>query len=472
MNIIVDDRDPAISYQPAWRTTTTKGGPLGQAREYAGTTSHAGSQGAAASFTFTGTQISVYGTISATQTNLSLTIDGHATSRLIPTPEGQQLFHQPVFVSDALPDGEHTLTITNTASTGDGFFLDYLIYKTGKRNAGQTIFVDETDASITFSGAWSQNNTYNFFQQTSHYTGTAGDTATISYNFSDGDKLSLFGTLPLALSAAVSIDGAAPVPVLPSSGVAALNQRLYGSPAMSAGPHTFKFVHNTGPQLTIDYFLIETGSTGSSQGSTSNSASSLTPILSTIVSVSTDNLGAPHTTTIIETAPNMNSATPSSSAIMANSSKSHTGLIAGAVIGAICVLLFCVGMFICLWRRHRLEPNTSMVKAEHIAHATAPNPFPVPPLESEAVPENTAILAASWEPSVTEKGPHWQKPIADHVQDETPSGLQQQTMPVVAASDLPTQELVRILNSRLQSNQVPFDVDEVPPSYLQGEAGY
>lgn len=59
------------------------------------------------------------------------------------------------FITPILPDGRHTITISNLYATA----LDYAVVKVGSQTslAGQTIIVDDDSSLIQYSGQWSRN---------------------------------------------------------------------------------------------------------------------------------------------------------------------------------------------------------------------------------------------------------------------------------------------------------------------------
>ncbi|KAF7316059.1 hypothetical protein MIND_00123900 [Mycena indigotica] len=473
MKIIVDDRDPAIKYAPAWKTQGSNGNPHGQLQEFQQTTSQSGGTGSTASFTFTGTQVNVSGTLGgANEAHLEFILDGQRTPITISSAPNPR-FHYPVFTSAPLVDGQHTLVMTDNSSDPSPFFFDYLIYTTNSRNSGQTVLIDDADDTKEFAlavlGPWHQNNTFDFMQQTSQYVGSqdAGGAIQLSLILQDGDTLSLFGPLTstdpqftsgLPLFVEVTINGN-PSPFLsedaPLSGQITFNQRLFKSSSLSAGRYAVSFEYISGTPFGFDYMLIEPGP-GSSR---SSSTSSLSPS-----STLSTNLTAASTTAT-------NSKASSSSSSLARPTApnhtSHTGAIVGGVVGGVLLLLI-----VCVWtmrwaRNSRLGPGNqgrapSQVIQPDVETAIGTiTPFP---LSKSAVAdlEHLRTRAASPEPVTLE-------PESVDVR-ELSVGEHIQPHPFQRTVALPTTELVRILNERLRSDGL-FDEDEQPPSYPPTEAG-
>ncbi|EIW77847.1 hypothetical protein CONPUDRAFT_75628 [Coniophora puteana RWD-64-598 SS2] len=110
---IVDDRSASIQYSGNWV-------PGGTSFEYDTTTTGSNSTGDTATFTFTGTWVSVYGTTGSTSTNgiptIQFTVDGGAPVLFTaPNVSVQALYHYQTFASDVLDDTTHTLVIKNTS---------------------------------------------------------------------------------------------------------------------------------------------------------------------------------------------------------------------------------------------------------------------------------------------------------------------------------------------------------------------
>ncbi|KAJ7704819.1 hypothetical protein B0H17DRAFT_920757, partial [Mycena rosella] len=121
---IVDDHDPLVHYTGAWQTA-------GAPEEFNATTSFSSEAGAAATFSFNGTSVTVFGTIAAkAQPNASLTflVDSSVSGAYTP-PNGMtsDIHHEALWASPALSDGPHTLVITQaTAQAAGVIYLDYI----------------------------------------------------------------------------------------------------------------------------------------------------------------------------------------------------------------------------------------------------------------------------------------------------------------------------------------------------------
>ncbi|CAA7262048.1 unnamed protein product [Cyclocybe aegerita] len=152
----VDDRDPAIIYSTAppgqWDWASSSGGfPWGAPEEYMGTTTLSRRKGARATFSFVGSSVQVYGTISINVTvsaSSSYAIDGGAPTFYTAPVVSQITYQTPFFQSRPVSPGRHTLVIQNEADEA-WFWFDYIAYTPA----------DETPTSPTNPSAPSPTST-------------------------------------------------------------------------------------------------------------------------------------------------------------------------------------------------------------------------------------------------------------------------------------------------------------------------
>ncbi|KAJ7060945.1 hypothetical protein C8F01DRAFT_1141366 [Mycena amicta] len=194
----------------------------------------------------------------------------------------------------------------------------------------------------------------------------------------------------------------------------------------------------------------------------------------------------------------MGSSTASTTSIPSHSSF-HTGAIAGGVVGAVLVLRVVLGMGLFFWLRRTRQwrsastqattnpdvLSASFSKRPTNTTSTTINPFPSPFLETSSSGPVTTSLQAGASPPVARYG-IWKSPRSVFQPRGSPveplwSSTSMTQVHVVlpptrmTASALPTDELVRILNSRLQSRgawEGSMNIEEeAPPRYPEMEVG-
>jgi hypothetical protein len=116
---------------------------------------------------------------------LSLSLDGTVSSFQSPSVQ----VHQPqqiIWSSNRLDDGAHTLEGTIGSCTGSGtpLSIDYLLYTpsaSANSTDGLTLFIDDNDSVLNYSGTWTAGGEDGNFQRTVH-GGESG--ASVSLQFS------------------------------------------------------------------------------------------------------------------------------------------------------------------------------------------------------------------------------------------------------------------------------------------------
>ncbi|KAJ6594195.1 hypothetical protein B0H19DRAFT_1094383 [Mycena capillaripes] len=116
---IFDDASPAITYAGTWDTSNTPA--------YLNNTLHyTQSPGAAASLTFSGNGVAVYGTVSPDHANVQISIDGQTTMvNTVPSTIAELHPQTLLYYANDLDSSQHTLIITNPGQqAGTGPFID------------------------------------------------------------------------------------------------------------------------------------------------------------------------------------------------------------------------------------------------------------------------------------------------------------------------------------------------------------
>ncbi|KAJ6511168.1 hypothetical protein C8R45DRAFT_1162721 [Mycena sanguinolenta] len=237
MSILVDNSNPLVQYSApgGWFAS-------GKAPEFGATTHASATPGDTATLVFEGISIGVYGTIVPNfgHSSLNFSIDGvdigFYQAPVVPTATQNQLFWKSSIFSEA----RHTLVVTVNHTSMHGtsriptFFLDYFIYNTTS-TAGQTLLIDDTDASVDYSP--------------------------------DGTGISLFGPPgQKGFSASIVVDRTQPVLSQSQTGLG--ENQFFNTSGLSPGPHIINVTVLEG-NLSIDYFIVTnspaTGQSGTSQ---------------------------------------------------------------------------------------------------------------------------------------------------------------------------------------------------------------
>lgn len=199
--VIVDDRDPNIHYTGTWEDG-------GLSIDFSGTATWSPVQGSTANFTFvgetfstvlylditadtrlsflpTGSGITIFGTVAAVdspQSSMKFELDGATSGTYTASALASDIHHQPLWTSPTLPEGSHTVLITQTASQGSEgvIFLDYFIYNTTSTGVGP-YFIDDRDPRITYTPPWRLFGSDPDFQHTSQGSTSTGDSFSLQF---------------------------------------------------------------------------------------------------------------------------------------------------------------------------------------------------------------------------------------------------------------------------------------------------
>ncbi|KAJ6598184.1 hypothetical protein DFH09DRAFT_54413, partial [Mycena vulgaris] len=150
--IIIDDRDPTVTYKGTWVVG-------GTTHEHSGTVSSSVAAGDSFTVPFTGTGITVYGTFDSSSAGVktSYAIDGGSATTVTSPSSGKDSFQQLFWQSDAVPSASHNLVVTmvsvNNVGDGEGtIWFDYF-------NVTSAAFVPSSSAPTSLSTANASKNT-------------------------------------------------------------------------------------------------------------------------------------------------------------------------------------------------------------------------------------------------------------------------------------------------------------------------
>jgi hypothetical protein len=221
--------------------------------DYDDDVSYTANNGDYATFSFTGTSVTVIGEKNSSQGNVQVAIDG-GTPTTVSTYSASSQVQQAIYTASGLSDGPHTITITK--ESGTWMTIDAYEYL----SSDPPIEVNNTTSAATYTGtSWSDstNRGLGDLGDDLEYTTNNGDYATFSFT---GTSVQVIGeTIPSPYqgNVQISVDGGTPVTVSTTSSSDEVQQVIYTSPTLSAGTHTIKITKESGTYMTIDGFRYQ-----------------------------------------------------------------------------------------------------------------------------------------------------------------------------------------------------------------------
>jgi hypothetical protein len=167
--IIVDEQDASVVFTGEWDH-------LADPVQYKGIGTGSSKVGTTCSFNFTGTSIAVISTVvTGGGYSVLFTLDGttstNSTTGLSNTSNvNAHSYHGTMFSADNLADANHQLTMTVAQNTDTiNFFFDYFLYTASPKTnlLGASLFVDDRDPSLSYSGNWRLDTADSDFRHTS-----------------------------------------------------------------------------------------------------------------------------------------------------------------------------------------------------------------------------------------------------------------------------------------------------------------
>ncbi|KAJ7636320.1 hypothetical protein FB45DRAFT_906381 [Roridomyces roridus] len=350
--VIVDDRDPRIQYSPS--TGWKQGSHFEQ---YLTTTTVA--TGTAidqtATFSFQGTSLAVYGTVTQGRSTMSFSLDQGVPSVFDASfSSSGTVHHKLLFASGTLTDGQHTLVMTQTSGT-NSIFLDYLLSNM-TLSAGNTLFFDDSDTRLEYSPGWNvAPGSEQYLQNTARSCGL--DQCTVALDF-EGNSLTVYGdfaevnvtTTPPSFNASITVDDGPPTPIqfsVPFGKPQPTSNFAIYSTQLTPGSHRAVLTTHQTDQFLLDYFVAEVP------------AAPAVPTTSPSTSI--------QPTGSASGLPDTHSPSPSRSSLKdLGSSKVPVGAIVGIAVGGL-VFLIVLLVAMLLWRRRarRLDEDGAIRHGEH-----------------------------------------------------------------------------------------------------------
>ncbi|KAF9268455.1 hypothetical protein L218DRAFT_940384 [Marasmius fiardii PR-910] len=333
---VVDDSDPTIHYSsPAW--LQGKGDRL-----FGGTCKFSKVAGEYATFTFSGTSVTVYGSIfTIANSTMTFQLDNGKETSYNTTASSMPAFahHQVFWQSPKLNDTVHTLLLMQRTSLTDGedtvICPDFFTYVPSKDavTASTNFLLDDQDSRVTYNGGWtvSLRERSELMMQTGMFTEVPDSTFELEF---EGIGIEVYGAVfhnkTATVRAELALDGGGTTTFAPPEPTADVyNQQIFQARNLAHTSHKLTGTLKNSGLLIIDYFLIQPGD------------------------------------------PNLNS-TISNPSETHNGKKTPTGAIAGGVIGGLALVLI---LFMGFWWWRRKKYLESQRELETVGADTI-TPYP------------------------------------------------------------------------------------------------
>ncbi|EIM83182.1 uncharacterized protein STEHIDRAFT_159779 [Stereum hirsutum FP-91666 SS1] len=274
--VIVDDRDPSISYGPTDGNWTDSGVDI----EFLSTTTQSTGVGSTMEVSFSGKSVFAFGSLGGStdpQTvNVTFTIDGGVSSSSILTPRRDSSHHISAFNVTSLEDTTHSINMDISGQFASQLFLDYIVIEATENStishpSTSRIFIDDTSPYLSWSGDWAVatppwiafNDSFTEVDGTFNGSVTGGATpgASMTLNFI-GTSVDVYG-ISIAISAppaSYTIDDSIPFNVTMPENIGdispAVNWHYISAPLSSGGNHTLVVTCEVANSFYIDYVLV------------------------------------------------------------------------------------------------------------------------------------------------------------------------------------------------------------------------
>ncbi|KIM22519.1 hypothetical protein M408DRAFT_28647 [Serendipita vermifera MAFF 305830] len=279
-----------ITSPPAYSDGWTVGGSVANyTNEYNSTVHKSNAAGNELSYTFLGTQITVYGTLDAPRTkgppSVTFSIDGstpvafNSTGTVVVDWVTLATSWLTLYQSPILSKAQHNITIqTGVPLNPDAhFYFDFFTVATGSDSASGNVVVDDRDPLVSYQGTWVDHGVGEEYLHTVRLAPNLGrGSATFSFN---GTSASVFGTTDdatgrgTAALVGFSLDG---VPYSnftgPEYSTPVKHHRMFHAEGLSTDrEHTIQMESLNANDWYLDCFVYETQiSAGDDGGSKSN----------------------------------------------------------------------------------------------------------------------------------------------------------------------------------------------------------
>ncbi|KAG8828498.1 hypothetical protein FRC19_003837 [Serendipita sp. 401] len=398
---IIDDTHPSIVYDGTsdngkWRAYNQVYDKW--TNEYNSTYHISKTNGSQIAFSFKGTRITVHGTMELPGVRgVPMTIynidEGPRTlfnsSGEVPYANASETYsHVPFFTSPQLEYGDHTILITTyQVDSKRRFVFDYFTVE-GVEDADNGVgdventegftIVDDSDARVTYDGAWVDGSKAFDYAQTDHKSPT-GVNGSTSFTFS-GTSVAVYGRINNMETTSVPI-----AQLILDEGTSQQQVAMYSTQGnftwrnhlqlgvwngLSPGEHTLKVIAlgDRNPSWWMDYFVYGTPNTNQTdlRGYVAGSVASTSTSSTAITTVTISGIVTTSAVVVDPDDPSDTASSPSSSSTWTpTGSPTSKGAIAGGVIGALLGLGLLAFLVVCFLRRRRAM-NQAMSRGQTI----------------------------------------------------------------------------------------------------------
>ncbi|GGA10225.1 hypothetical protein GCM10008018_64580 [Paenibacillus marchantiophytorum] len=243
-SVTANDDDTGIQYNGAWTRSYNRG--FG---DYQDDVHYTQTNNDYFEYTFTGTGIDFITEKDASQGNIDIYVD-NVFKQTVNTYNATRLVGQKVYSISGLPNGVHT--IKGVKKTGTYMLVDKLVFA-----VPSPAQVNDTNSSITYSGAWSLSSARGFgdYQDDVHFTQTNNDY--VQYAFTGtgieliAEKDSTSGNMD------IYVDNVFKQTVNAYNPSRLVQQTLYSISGLASGSHTIKAVKKSGTYMLLDKLNVK-----------------------------------------------------------------------------------------------------------------------------------------------------------------------------------------------------------------------
>jgi alpha-galactosidase len=195
-------------------------------------------------YTFKGTGVDMITEKDSSQGNVDIYIDG-VFKQTVSTYNATRLAQQTVYSITGLTNASHT--IKGVKKTGTYMLLDKLSF-----SVAAPIHLNDTDAGITYSGAWSLSSNRGFgdYQDDVHWTQTNNDY--FQYSFTGTGIDFITEKDPSGGNIDIYVDNVFKQTVSAYNATRLAQQTVYSISGLSSGSHTIKGVKKSGTFMLLD----------------------------------------------------------------------------------------------------------------------------------------------------------------------------------------------------------------------------